>query len=83
MSSIQPVYLSLYILGEMESEDRTEFSNTPRRLVETSGKILLRLKACDTQQRQQEVSVFMYLQFLYRCGETKSPATYVPQTGPC
>lgn len=37
MSSIQPEQLSMYSLGETDSENRTEFSNTPR-LAEASGK---------------------------------------------
>ena len=37
LSSIQPEQLSMYSLGETDSENRTEFSNTPR-LAEASGK---------------------------------------------
>lgn len=54
LSSIQPGHLSWCILEEVDTENRAEFSNIPRRLAETSGIIPLRVKACDTQQRQQQ-----------------------------
>lgn len=67
LSSIRLEHFSLYILGEMDSENRPEFSNTPTRLAETSGKIPLRLKTCDVQQRQQiYVFIVSWLQWRSR-----------------
>lgn len=56
--------LSLYILGEIDSENRAEFSNTRKRLAEISRNILLRLKVCDIQQRQQQFQPLYFYSFL-------------------
>lgn len=42
LSSIHPEHLILNVLGEMDSENRAEFSNTPRKLDETSGRVPMR-----------------------------------------